>query len=163
MRKNVFAFINNDLLAGIIGTIVLGVGGYRIKNIPLLGIQAGLGPAFFPLLILILLSILTLVLLIKGFIQVVKTIRLSEIDTAKIEPKQKDATRQRLQKFIYFFGVILFPILFSQFGLLISIAIFLIVVFIVLNIKMKLVIFTTLGASLFFYVFFGLVFNIRMF
>jgi|GEM_PF-2702675 uncharacterized membrane protein len=159
MRNRVL--INDDLIAGLGGTIVLGIGWYRMQSIPLLGIQAGLGPAFFPLLLLILLSVFSGILLLKGIVQTIKELRLHNSSPSRDE-KRKAFTKETLQKAMYFIGVFIFPILFSKVGLLISITIFLLVVFIALKINMKIVLLTTLGAVIFFYVFFGLFFNIRM-
>jgi len=156
--------INNDVLTGF-GTAVIAIfGWYNVRNIPFQGIEAGLGPAFYPTVILVLISLLSVSLIGLGIFKGVK--RGKEISQNEIDVEDEVVRTNKglsISKYIYFFLVIIFPIVFPYVGLLVTITIFLLIILILLETKIVHSILITVGTSLFFYLVFGLLFNIRMF
>ena len=57
---------NSDVVTGAIVLCVVGIGWYRVRTIPFQGLQAGLGPAFFPTILLTIVTFLAIILLLKG-------------------------------------------------------------------------------------------------
>jgi hypothetical protein len=59
-------WINGDSVAGIAALGISTLGWYRIRTVPFQSLEAGLGPAFFPAVILAISSILAASLTIRG-------------------------------------------------------------------------------------------------
>ncbi len=145
-------WITKDTISGTASLIIAGIGWYRIRNIPLQRLEAGLGPAFFPMAVVSLLTLLAAILIIIGVTKGLKSSGTGSQTTIK-----PGLHMYMIALFIFY------AIAFRHIGLLPSSAVFLFITLIVLKIKLKYSFLITAVSMAAFYLIFGIMFRIHMF
>lgn len=134
------------------GTVALIVGGYvanYLRRIPFSSLEAGLGPAFFPAVLTVLIVLLGVIALIFGFIK-------AGTGAADIEPMHQQTVGMVT-------AVVLFGFAISHIGLLIPTVLFLLLTMFFLGAGIRYTLIGTAIASTGIYLLFGVVLRIRMF
>jgi len=146
---------NADVLAGLSILCVAGIGWYQVRRILLRSTGAGLGPALFPLVLMVVITILAFTLTVKGLLQLKKTSK---------DVSEKRESSFKLNSTILLFALfILYAILFRFLGLLVSSGIFLFLMLLLLKVRVITAVMTTVTSLGAIYLIFGLLFRINLF
>jgi len=146
---------NSDVVTGAIVLCVVGIGWYRVRTIPFQGLQAGLGPAFFPTILLTIVTFLAIILLLKGLFFTKKVV--------KSESRTEEVEQSLLVRILLTSLFIAYAFLFKYLGVLISSGIFLLVAFLLLRIKPTIALIITIITVGLVYLVFGLLFRLNLF
>jgi hypothetical protein len=142
---------NSFTITGIASLLLAGFVANYLRRIPFSSLQAGLGPAFFPTIVVALLVVLGSMALLVG---IVRTRR--HADAGDIEPFSRRTTVLVPVVILYAFGI-------QVLGLLIPTAVFLMLSMVALGVRVRNAVIATILASTAIYLLFGLVFRIGMF
>lgn len=138
-------------MTGVASLFLTGIVAYHLRNIPFAPLRAGLGPAFFPVVVSIILGALGVTALAVGIVQGIRN------------PASGDLIPLTRRTTVLVPVVILYGVGIQLLGLLIPTIIFLLVSMLLLGVSRFQAILATALASAAIYVVFGILFRIRLF
>lgn len=144
-------WINGDFCTGVSVLGIAAVGWYRIRTIPFQSLEAGLGPAFFPVLVLSIVTVLAATLTIKGAFSALRSG--SGATPVSIGPLPLKMSGM----------FVAYAFAFHWIGLLPAGALLLFFSQILLGVKFRLAFVVSAAATIGFYLVFGILFRIRLF
>jgi len=145
-------FVNSYVIAGSASLLLSGLVAVYLRRVPFASLQAGLGPAFFPTVVIGLLSLLGAISLGIGLTQV----KQNTAERGDVEPLS-------LRSLIMIPAVILYAVAIQVAGLMIPTVAFILSAMLALGVRLGSALIATASASAVIYVLFGVVFQMRMF
>lgn len=141
--------ISDDRVAAVAVLLMSAAGGLALKGVPFHALEAGLGPAFFPAVLLSALAVLGFLLLGRAIVQ--------RHSGNRSEPQEEDTGHS-----LYGIGVLVgYAILFRYFGCLIATEIALVVSMLLLRVTWWRAIVFAAGVTGVIYMIFALAFGVR--
>ncbi|TVQ36388.1 MAG: tripartite tricarboxylate transporter TctB family protein [Spirochaetaceae bacterium] len=144
-------YFNSFTVTGIGALLIAAFVGRYLTNIPFAPLRAGLGPAFFPTVVAVLIGTLGVLSVGVGVAQ------------ARKQPHKTDVQPLRWRSALLIAAVVLYSLGMQYVGLLVSTAVFLFVAMIALGVRLRHAALATAAASAAIYVVFDVMFRIRLF
>lgn len=144
-------FVNSFTISGIGALLIAAFVGRYLTIIPFASVRAGLGPAFFPAVVAVLLTVLGTLSLGVGLVQAAKTRQAGDVRPLNWRSGVMIGT------------VILYSLGMQYIGLLVSTVLFLFAAMVALRVRLRSALLTTAGASAVIYLVFDVMFRIRLF
>lgn len=144
-------FVNSYTVTGIASLLLTGFVANYLRNIPFAPLRAGLGPAFFPAVVSVILGLLGVAALVIGIVRAVR------------HPDAADLVPLTNRTAVLVCSIVLYGIGIQLLGVLIPTAAFLLAAMVSLGVNRYRAVLATALASGAIYIIFGILFRIRLF